>query len=168
MVLEIAESVVIVPGYGLAQARAQTAAYDVAKALQQLGVNVRFAIHPVAGRMPGHMNVVLAEAEVPYEMLFEMDQINQDLPQTDVVIVVGANDVVNPAANTQPNSPIAGMPILDVAGARRVFVIKRSLSPGYAGIKNELFDMDNTTMLFGDAKKILDELAAELQKAAKR
>ena len=168
MVLEIAESVVIVPGYGLAQARAQTAAYDVAKALQLLGVNVRFAIHPVAGRMPGHMNVVLAEAEVPYEMLFEMDQINQDLPQTDVVIVVGAKDVVNPAANTQPNSPIAGMPILDVAGARRVFVIKRSLSPGYAGIKNELFDMDNTTMLFGDAKKILDELAAELQKAAKR
>jgi len=168
MVLEIAESVVIVPGYGLAQARAQTAAYDVAKALQQLGVNVRFAIHPVAGRMPGHMNVVLAEAEVPYELLFEMDQINQDLPQTDVVIVVGANDVVNPAANTQPSSPIAGMPILDVATARRVFVIKRSLSPGYAGIKNELFDMDNTTMLFGDAKAILDELAAELQKAAKR
>jgi NAD(P) transhydrogenase subunit beta len=168
MVMEIAESVVIVPGYGLAQARAQTAAYDVAKALQQLGVNVRFAIHPVAGRMPGHMNVVLAEAEVPYELLFEMDQINQDMPQTDVVIVVGANDVVNPAANTQPNSPIAGMPIIDVASARRVFVIKRSLSAGYAGIKNELFDMDNTTMLFGDAKAILDELAAELQKAAKR
>jgi len=168
MVLEIAETVVIVPGYGLAQARAQTAAHDVAKALQQLGVNVRFAIHPVAGRMPGHMNVVLAEAEVPYELLFEMDQINQDLPQTDVVIVVGANDVVNPAAHTQPNSPIAGMPILDVASARRVFVIKRSLSPGYAGIKNELFDMDNTTMLFGDAKAILDELAVELQKAAKR
>jgi len=168
MVLEIAETVVIVPGYGLAQARAQTAAYDVAKALQQLGVNVRFAIHPVAGRMPGHMNVVLAEAEVPYEMLFEMDQINQDLPQTDVVIVVGANDVVNPAANTQPSSPIAGMPILDVSTSRRVFVIKRSLSPGYAGIKNELFDMDNTTMLFGDAKVILDELASELQKAAKR
>jgi NAD(P) transhydrogenase subunit beta len=167
MVMEIAESVVIVPGYGLAQARAQTAAYDVAKALQKLGVNVRFAIHPVAGRMPGHMNVVLAEAEVPYELLFEMDQINQDLPQTDVVIVVGANDVVNPAANTQPTSPIAGMPILDVASARRVFVIKRSLSPGYAGIKNELFDMDNTTMLFGDAKVILDELAAELQKVAK-
>jgi H+-translocating NAD(P) transhydrogenase subunit beta len=167
MVMEIAETVVIVPGYGLAQARAQTAAYDVAKALKQLGVNVRFAIHPVAGRMPGHMNVVLAEAEVPYEMLFEMDQINQDLPQTDVVIVVGANDVVNPAANTQPTSPIAGMPILDVASARRVFVIKRSLSPGYAGIKNELFDMDNTTMIFGDAKAVLDELAAELQKVAK-
>jgi len=168
MVMEIAESVVIVPGYGLAQARAQTAAYDVAKALQQLGVDVRFAIHPVAGRMPGHMNVVLAEAEVPYELLYEMDQINQDLPQTDVVVVVGANDVVNPAANTQPSSPIAGMPILDVASARRVFVIKRSLSPGYAGIKNELFDMDNTTMLFGDAKEVLDQLAAELHKAAKR
>ena len=167
MVLEIAESVVIVPGYGLAQARAQTAAYDVAKALQQLDIKVRFAIHPVAGRMPGHMNVVLAEAEVPYELLFEMDQINQDLPQTDVVIVVGANDVVNPAANTQPSSPIAGMPILDVASARRVFVIKRSLSAGYAGIKNELFDMGNTTMLFGDAKAVLDELAAELQKVAK-
>ena len=168
MVLEIAERVVIVPGYGLAQARAQNAAHDVAKALQQLGVDVRFAIHPVAGRMPGHMNVVLAEAEVPYDLLYEMDRINQDLPQTDVVIVVGANDVVNPAANTQPSSPIAGMPILDVASARRVFVIKRSLSPGYAGIKNELFDMDNTTMLFGDAKEILDELALELQKAAKR
>ncbi len=167
MVLEVAESVVIVPGYGLAQARAQTAAYDVAKALQKLDINVRFAIHPVAGRMPGHMNVVLAEAEVPYELLFEMDQINQDLAQTDVVIVVGANDVVNPAAHTQPGSPIAGMPILDVASARRVFVIKRSLSPGYAGIKNELFDRDNTTMLFGDAKAVLDELAAELQKAAK-
>ncbi len=164
MVLEIAESVVIVPGYGLAQARAQNAAHDVAKALIALGVNVRFAIHPVAGRMPGHMNVVLAEAEVPYELLFEMDQINQDLAQTDVVIVVGANDVVNPAAHTQPNSPIAGMPILNVADARRVFVIKRSLSAGYAGIKNELFDLDNTTMIFGDAKVVLDQLASELGK----
>jgi NAD(P) transhydrogenase subunit beta len=164
MVLEIAESVVIVPGYGLAQARAQNAAHDVAKALIALGVNVRFAIHPVAGRMPGHMNVVLAEAEVPYELLFEMDQINQDLAQTDVVIVVGANDVVNPAAHTQPNSPIAGMPILNVADARRVFVIKRSLSAGYAGIKNELFDLDNTTMIFGDAKVVLDQLASELAK----
>ena len=168
MVMEVAERVVIVPGYGLAQARAQTAAYDVAKALQALGIDVRFAIHPVAGRMPGHMNVVLAEAEVPYELLYEMDQINQDLPQTDVVVVVGANDVVNPAANTQPSSPIAGMPILDVAAARRVFVIKRSLSPGYAGIKNELFDLPNTTMLFGDAKEVLDQLAVELQQVAKR
>jgi NAD(P) transhydrogenase subunit beta len=162
MVMEIAETVVIVPGYGLAAARAQNAAHDVAKALIRLGIDVRFAIHPVAGRMPGHMNVVLAEAEVPYELLFEMDQINNDLPQTDVVIVVGANDVVNPAANTQPSSPIAGMPILDVASARRVFVIKRSLSAGYAGIKNELFDLDNTVMLFGDAKEVLDALAGEL------
>lgn len=162
MVLEVAETVVIVPGYGLAAARAQNAAHDVAKALIRLGIDVRFAIHPVAGRMPGHMNVVLAEAEVPYELLFEMDQINNDLPQTDVVIVVGANDVVNPAANTQPSSPIAGMPILDVAAARRVFVIKRSLSAGYAGIKNELFDLDNTVMLFGDAKEVLDALASEL------
>jgi NAD(P) transhydrogenase subunit beta len=162
MVMEIAETVVIVPGYGLAAARAQNAAHDVAKALIRLGIDVRFAIHPVAGRMPGHMNVVLAEAEVPYELLYEMDQINNDLPQTDVVIVVGANDVVNPAANTQPSSPIAGMPILDVASARRVFVIKRSLSAGYAGIKNELFDLDNTVMLFGDAKEVLDALASEL------
>jgi H+-translocating NAD(P) transhydrogenase subunit beta len=162
MVMEVAETVVIVPGYGLAAARAQNAAHDVAKALLRLGIDVRFAIHPVAGRMPGHMNVVLAEAEVPYELLFEMDQINNDLPQTDVVIVVGANDVVNPAANTQPSSPIAGMPILDVASARRVFVIKRSLSAGYAGIKNELFDLDNTVMLFGDAKEVLDALASEL------
>jgi H+-translocating NAD(P) transhydrogenase subunit beta len=162
MVMEVAETVVIVPGYGLAAARAQNAAHDVAKALIRLGIDVRFAIHPVAGRMPGHMNVVLAEAEVPYELLYEMDQINNDLPQTDVVIVVGANDVVNPAANTQPSSPIAGMPILDVASARRVFVIKRSLSAGYAGIKNELFDLDNTVMLFGDAKEVLDALATEL------
>jgi NAD(P) transhydrogenase subunit beta len=162
MVMEVAETVVIVPGYGLAAARAQNAAHDVAKALIRLGIDVRFAIHPVAGRMPGHMNVVLAEAEVPYELLYEMDQINNDLPQTDVVIVVGANDVVNPAANTQPSSPIAGMPILDVASARRVFVIKRSLSAGYAGIKNELFDLDNTVMLFGDAKEVLDALASEL------
>lgn len=162
MVLEVAQSAIIVPGYGLAAARAQNAAYEVAQALEAHGVEVRFAIHPVAGRMPGHMNVVLAEAEVPYEMLFEMDTINQDFPQTDVVIVVGANDVVNPAATTEPASPIAGMPILDVGKARRVFVIKRSLSPGYAGIKNELFEQDNTVMLFGDAKQVLDELAAEL------
>ncbi len=165
MVLEVAERVVIVPGYGLAAGRAQNAAHEVAKALTALGVEVRFAIHPVAGRMPGHMNVVLAEAEVPYEMLVEMDRINPDLPQTDVVIVVGANDVVNPAANTQPSSPIAGMPIIDVASARRVFVIKRSLAPGYAGIKNELFEMDNTVMIFGDAKEVLDEMAAQLQRA---
>jgi H+-translocating NAD(P) transhydrogenase subunit beta len=116
----------------------------------------------VVGRLPGHMEVVLAEAEVPYELLFEMSEINQDFAQTDVVIVVGANDVVNPAARTQPDSPIAGMPILDVEQASRVFVVKRSLSPGYAGIKNELFERENTVMLFGDAKEVLDELANEL------
>ena len=168
MVLEIAETVVIVPGYGLAAARAQNAAHEVAKALASHGVDVRFAIHPVAGRMPGHMNVVLAEAEVPYEQLFEMSEINQDFPQVDAVIVVGANDVVNPAANSDPTSPIAGMPILEVDRARRVFVIKRSLAPGYAGIKNELFERDNTMMLYGDAKEVLDALAAELQASFKR
>ena len=162
MVLEAAESVIIVPGYGLAVARAQHAAHEVAKALTGRGVQVRFGIHPVAGRMPGHMNVVLAEAEVPYEQLAEMDEINPDFAQTDVVIVVGANDVVNPAATSDPTGPIGGMPILEVERARRVFVIKRSLSPGYAGIKNELFERDNTVMLFGDAKEVLDSLATEL------
>ena len=162
MVLEAAQSVIIVPGFGLAAARAQHSVHELAKALGRRGVDVRFAIHPVAGRMPGHMNVVLAEAEVPYEQLFEMDAINADFAQTDVVIVVGANDVVNPAANTQPGSPIAGMPILEVGRARRVFVIKRSLSPGYAGIKNELFERDDTVLLFGDAKGVLDALVAEL------
>jgi H+-translocating NAD(P) transhydrogenase subunit beta len=162
MVLEAAQSVIIVPGYGLAAARAQNAAYEFAQALLDRGVQVRFAIHPVAGRMPGHMNVVLAEAEVPYELLFEMSEINQDFSQTDVAIVVGANDVVNPAARNDPSSPIAGMPVLDVENARRVFVIKRSLSPGYAGIKNELFERDHTVMIFGDAKAVLDDLASEL------
>jgi H+-translocating NAD(P) transhydrogenase subunit beta len=162
MVLEVAQSVIIVPGYGLAAARAQTAAHDLARALISRGVQVRFAIHPVAGRMPGHMNVVLAEAEVPYELLVEMDEINPEFAQTDVAIVVGANDVVNPAANDTPGSPIAGMPILDVGNARRVFVIKRSLSPGYAGIKNELFERDHTVMLYGDAKEVLASLTSEL------
>lgn len=162
MVLEAAQSVIIVPGYGLASARAQTAAHDLARALIDRGVHVRFAIHPVAGRMPGHMNVVLAEAEVPYELLVEMDQINPEFAQTDVAIVVGANDVVNPAANDTPGSPIAGMPILEVGKARRVFVIKRSLSPGYAGIKNDLFERDHTVMLYGDAKEVLSSLTTEL------
>ena len=166
MLLEAASSVIIVPGYGLAAARAQHSAYDLAKALSERGTDVRFAIHPVAGRMPGHMNVVLAEADVPYEQLYELDQINQDFKNTDVAIVVGANDVVNPAANTQPDSPIAGMPILDVGDAAQVLVIKRSLSPGYSGIRNELFEADNTMMLFGDAKDILSELSAELAQAA--
>ena len=165
MVLEAAGSVIIVPGYGLAAARAQNAAHDLAKALIAQGTDVRFAIHPVAGRMPGHMNVVLAEAEVPYELLFEMDVINAEFSSTDVAIVVGANDVVNPAANTTPGSPIAGMPILEVEHARQVFVIKRSLSPGYAGIKNELFERDHTAMLYGDAKQVLTDLATELQSA---
>lgn len=162
MVLEVAQSVIIVPGYGLAAARAQTAAHDLARALIDRGVQVRFAIHPVAGRMPGHMNVVLAEAEVPYELLVEMDEINPEFAQTDVVVVVGANDVVNPAANDTPGSPIAGMPILEVGNARRVFVIKRSLSPGYAGIKNDLFERDHTVMLYGDAKEVLASLTTEL------
>jgi len=165
MVLEAAASVVIVPGYGLAAARAQNAAHDLAKALIDRGTEVRFAIHPVAGRMPGHMNVVLAEAEVPYELLFEMSEINAEFSSTDVAIVVGANDVVNPAANTSPGSPIAGMPILEVEHARQVFVIKRSLSPGYAGIKNELFERDHTAMLYGDAKQVLTDLAGEVEAA---
>ncbi len=165
MVLEAAGSVIIVPGYGLAAARAQNAAHDLAKALLDRGAEVRFAIHPVAGRMPGHMNVVLAEAEVPYELLHEMDAINPEFSSTDVAIVVGANDVVNPAANTAPGSPIAGMPILEVEHARQVFVIKRSLSPGYAGIKNELFERDHTAMLYGDAKQVLSDLATEVQAA---
>jgi len=165
MVLEAAQSVIIVPGYGLAAARAQNAAHDLARALLDRGVQVRFAIHPVAGRMPGHMNVVLAEAEVPYELLHEMDTINAEFSQTDVAIVVGANDVVNPAATEDPTGPIGGMPILDVQQARRVFVIKRSLSPGYAGIKNVLFERDNTVMLYGDAKDMLTELAGEIASA---
>ncbi len=165
MVLEAAGSVIIVPGYGLAAARAQIAAHDLAKALIEGGADVRFAIHPVAGRMPGHMNVVLAEAEVPYELLYEMDAINGEFASTDVAIVIGANDVVNPAANDTPGSPIAGMPILEVDNARQVFVIKRSLSPGYAGIKNELFERDHTAMLYGDAKQVLTDLTAELRTA---
>jgi H+-translocating NAD(P) transhydrogenase subunit beta len=165
MLLEIAQSVIIVPGYGLAASRAQHAAGELAKVLAARGVNVRFAIHPVAGRMPGHMNVVLAEANVPYEMLLEMDQINRDFANTDLAIVIGANDVTNPAAKSNPTSPIAGMPILNVADARRIVVIKRSLSPGYAGVKNELFDLDNCSLLFDDAKAALDALVNELTSA---
>ena len=165
MVLEAARSVVIVPGYGLAAGRAQHAAAELAGVLSARGASVRYAIHPVAGRMPGHMNVVLAEADVPYAQLVEMDQINPEFKTTDVAIVVGANDVVNPAAKEQPGSPIAGMPILEVEQAQRVLVIKRSLSPGYAGIKNELFERDNTVMLYGDAKGVLDQLTSELEGA---
>jgi NAD(P) transhydrogenase subunit beta len=163
MLLENADSVVIAPGYGLAVAQAQHTVHELADMLEKRGAKVRYAIHPVAGRMPGHMNVLLAEADVPYEELVEMDQINPDFRNTDVVLVVGANDVVNPAAEKSPGSPIYGMPVLRVWEARTVFVIKRSLASGFAGIKNELFENDNTLMLFGDAKKMCQELISELK-----
>jgi NAD(P) transhydrogenase subunit beta len=166
MVLENAESVIIVPGYGLAVAQAQHTAREIGDLLQARGAKVRYAIHPVAGRMPGHMNVLLADADVPYEQLVEMDAINPDFKTTDAVIIVGANDVVNPAAEKDPNSPIAGMPVLKVWEAQSVFMIKRSLSPGFAGIKNELFEYPNNMMVFGDAKKILQEIVAELKALA--
>ena len=167
MILEAAETCIIVPGYGLAVAQAQHAFKELGETLEKRGCKVRYAIHPVAGRMPGHMNVLLAEADVAYEQLVEMDEINPDFANTDAVIVVGANDVVNPVAETQPGSPIYGMPILKVHQAKTVFVIKRSLSPGFAGIKNDLFDMPNNLMIFGDAKKVLRELNTELQQVAK-
>jgi len=163
LVLESASSVVIVPGYGLAVAQAQHVARDLANLVEKNGGRVSFAIHPVAGRMPGHMNVLLAEADVAYEKLVEMDQINPEFSHTDAVIVVGANDVVNPAAERDPKSPIAGMPILQVYNAGTVFVIKRSLSPGFAGVKNELFENENTMMVYGDAKKVLQEIVTELK-----
>jgi NAD(P) transhydrogenase subunit beta len=158
MILETAEKVVIVPGYGMAVAQAQHAVRDFANELESRGADVEYAIHPVAGRMPGHMNVLLAEADVAYEKLIEMDDINPGMSQVDVAIVLGANDVVNPVARTDPGSPIAGMPIIDVDKARTVVVIKRSLSPGFAGIPNPLFAMDNTLMFFNDGKKAIIEL----------
>ncbi len=161
MLLETASRVAIVPGYGMAVAQAQHAVRDLMRTLQESGVEVVFGIHPVAGRMPGHMNVLLAEAEIAYELLLDMGQVNPTFAQTDVTIVIGANDVVNPAARTDPDSPIAGMPILDVDGSRTVVVIKRSLSPGFAGIANPLFAADNTLMLFGDGRQaVLDIVAA--------
>jgi NAD(P) transhydrogenase subunit beta len=160
MILEQADRVVIVPGYGLAVAQAQHAVRELADVLEARGTSVEYAIHPVAGRMPGHMNVLLAEADIPYEQLREMDDINPSFPETDVAIVIGANDVVNPAARNDPDSPIAGMPILDVDKAQTVIVIKRSLSPGFAGIPNPLFAADNTLMYFADGKKALIELTA--------
>jgi NAD(P) transhydrogenase subunit beta len=165
MVLEGAERVVIVPGYGLAVAQAQHAVRELADALEKRGTTVEYAIHPVAGRMPGHMNVLLAEADIAYDKLREMDDINPTFPETDVAIVIGANDVVNPAARTDPKSPIAGMPILDVDKARTVVVVKRSLSPGFAGIPNPLFAADNTLMYFADGKKAILDLTAALGKA---
>ena len=161
--LAYADSVVIVPGYGLAVAQAQHAVKEMGDELEKKGVKVQYAIHPVAGRMPGHMNVLLAEADVPYEKLREMDEINPEMPRTDVAVVIGANDVTNPAAKTDPDSPIAGMPIIEVHEAQQVIVIKRSLSPGFAGIDNDLFYEPNTSMLFADAKQAAAEIAGEVE-----
>src|SRR5271157_1866596 len=161
-ILAAANSVVIVPGYGMAVAQAQHKVRELYDALTKRGVDVKFGIHPVAGRMPGHMNVLLAEADIPYDKLLDMEEINADLPQTDVALVIGANDVTNPAARTDTSSPIYGMPILDVDKARTVMVIKRSMNPGFAGIDNPLYYLDNTLMLFGDAKAFVGSIVREL------
>src|SRR5262249_39641526 len=161
-VLEQANSVVIIPGYGMAVAQAQHRVRELYEQLKKQGTNVRFAIHPVAGRMPGHMNVLLAEANVPYTDLVEMDEINPDMPQCDVALVVGANDIVNPAARSDPNSPIHGMPIIDADKARTVLAVKRGTGTGFAGIENALYFTDHTWMLFGDAKLVIGDLAKQL------
>ena len=160
--LKDAKNVVIVPGYGMAVAQAQHAIYEITRKLRDKGINVRFAIHPVAGRMPGHMNVLLAEAKVPYDIVLEMDEMNEEFPDTDTVLVVGANDIVNPSAQTDPNSPIAGMPVLEVWKAKTVVVMKRSMATGYAGVQNPLFFHENTRMLFGDAKASVDAILADV------
>jgi NAD(P) transhydrogenase subunit beta len=163
VIMSYAHKVMIVPGYGLAVAQAQHACHELEKLLESKGVTVKYAIHPVAGRMPGHMNVLLAEADVSYDKLLEMEQANEEFSTTDVVLILGANDVVNPAAKTDPSSPIYGMPILDVELAKNVIVNKRSMKPGYAGIENDLFFQPKTSMLFGDAKKVLQDLIGEIK-----
>jgi NAD(P) transhydrogenase subunit beta len=157
-----AKSVVITPGYGMAVAQAQYPVADMTARLRAKGVDVRFGIHPVAGRLPGHMNVLLAEAKVPYDIVLEMDEINDDFPETDVVLVIGANDTVNPAAAEDPGSPIAGMPVLEVWNAKDVIVFKRSMATGYAGVQNPLFFRENTQMLFGDAKDRVEDIVRHL------
>jgi NAD(P) transhydrogenase subunit beta len=154
--INAAKSVIIVPGYGMAVAQAQFAVSDITKFLRAKGTTVRFGIHPVAGRLPGHMNVLLAEARVPYDIVLEMDEINDDFPSTDLVLVIGANDTVNPSAIEDPSSPIAGMPVLEVWKSKTSIVMKRSMASGYAGVENPLFYKENNRMLFGDAKKNLD------------
>jgi len=165
-ILDAARKVVIIPGYGMAVAQAQHKLRELHDILTKRGIEVSFAIHPVAGRMPGHMNVLLAEADVPYDRLIEMDEINPEFPRTDVALVIGANDVVNPAARFEKNSPIAGMPILNVYEAQTVMVIKRSMSPGFAGIDNDLYYLDKTLMLFGDAKSFVSSIVKELNAVA--